>query len=142
MSYRHGFRYTSEYGIWSSMKQRCLNPKNSRFEDYGGRGIFICQPWAEDFLNFYRDMGPRPSIKHTIERKNNDDGYYKENCKWELSEVQQLNTRRKEILIEIFGGIHSLRSLSKLTGIKRTTLLYRYSKLNLRGEDLISKLRV
>jgi len=54
------------------MKQRCHNPKNKKFANYGGRGIQVCDQWKNDFPQFLKDMGPRPSRTHSIDRINND----------------------------------------------------------------------
>lgn len=79
---RHGLRYRSEYGIWLNMKSRCYNKNTKSFPYYGGRGIIMCDGWREDFVNFYRDMGPRPSMRHEIDRIDNDGIYHRSNCRW------------------------------------------------------------
>ena len=56
----HGQGRTTEYEIWKSIIQRCTNPRNQRYQDYGGRGITICDRWRASFEAFYADMGPRP----------------------------------------------------------------------------------
>ena len=80
----------SGYESWSGMKQRCLNPKDAAYHRYGGRGITVCEAWLS-YNNFIRDMGPRPSTKHSIDRIDNDKGYYPENCRWATWEQQQEN---------------------------------------------------
>lgn len=64
---KHGLSYSSEYRIWNGMIQRCTNPKQMSYRNYGGRGIVVCDRW-HIFENFYADMGPRPSKKHSIDR--------------------------------------------------------------------------
>src|SRR4051812_45816726 len=64
----HGMSDLLEYNIWSGIKSRCYNQKRDKYERYGGRGITVCQLWLYSFEEFYRDMGPRPSEKHTIDR--------------------------------------------------------------------------
>jgi len=63
-----------EYAVWHSMRKRCRNPQDAQYADYGGRGITVCSEW-ESFAVFMRDMGPRPSPDHSIDRKDNDLGY-------------------------------------------------------------------
>lgn len=74
------------------MHVRCRDPHAKSFADYGGRGIRVCDRWA-DFANFYADMGPRPSAAHSIERVNNDGDYEPSNCIWATREVQARNRR-------------------------------------------------
>jgi hypothetical protein len=84
----------SEYTTWVSMKGRCLNPKNAAFKYYGGRGISVSKSWME-FENFYKDMGPRPSKRHTLERLNYNKGYSKNNCCWATQQEQAKKSKKK-----------------------------------------------
>ena len=79
-----------EYNSWRAMKARCLNPNN---EHYGGRGIRVCKRWLNSFDNFLKDMGSRPSAKHSIERINNNGNYTPKNCCW-TTQPEQLKNRR------------------------------------------------
>jgi len=89
----HGMSSVPEYRVWAAMKDRCSNHKNPYYKNYGGRGIQVCTSW-EVFDVFIKDMGRRPSSKYSIERKNNDEGYYAANCKWALRPEQDNNTSR------------------------------------------------
>lgn len=107
---RHGFAKKQgasvqpEYYIWSSMHQRCTNPKASQYEDYGGRGIKVCERWNL-FDNFIADMGTRPEGKYpsgramyTIERKNGNKDYSPDNCIWATYRTQSINRRSGRIV--------------------------------------------
>lgn len=84
---------TAEYKTWQGIIQRCHNPSSSAFHRYGARGITVCDRWRNDFGVFLLDMGNRPSLKHSIDRKNNDLGYSPENCRW-ATVLQQRHNRR------------------------------------------------
>jgi hypothetical protein len=80
------------YSHWKHMKERCTNPKHPHYHHYYGRGITVCDEWF-DFDNFKRDMDYNYSIGLTLDRIDNDKGYYKENCKWSTRSEQNLNKR-------------------------------------------------
>lgn len=75
------------------MRDRCSNPRDKSYKNYGGRGITIDPTW-ESYEQFLADMGRRPTIKHTLERKNNNGGYSKSNCIWATRLVQGRNSRQ------------------------------------------------
>lgn len=82
-----------EYVLWCGMIARCTNPKNKRWTDYGGRGIVVCQRWRWSFAAFFKDMGKRPTPKHSLERNNNNRGYSPANCRWATNAEQSTNRR-------------------------------------------------
>ncbi len=86
---------TSEYRIWASIKQRCFNPNNPSYHHYGGRGITMCDEWQDSFVAFSKDMGKRPSLRHSIDRKDNDGDYSADNCRWATQDQQTINSRMK-----------------------------------------------
>lgn len=90
---KHNLSNTSEYNIWHSMKKRCYDPNNQSYKNYGGRGITVCNEWINDFKQFFKDMGPRSSPQHSINRKNNNDNYKPDNCEWSTLEEQNNNKR-------------------------------------------------
>lgn len=83
------------YQAWSSMKQRCYNPADKRYPRYGGRGITVCDAWRASFEQFYKDVGDRPSSRHSLERIRNHEGYSPANCKWATKSEQALNQRSR-----------------------------------------------
>jgi hypothetical protein len=82
----------AEYRVWAGMKRRCLNKNDASYKNYGGRGITICARWLV-FENFYKDLGPRPSPIHSIERKDVNGNYQPENVIWAGPDVQARNKR-------------------------------------------------
>lgn len=90
---KHGMSYSREYSIHKHMLQRCYNPKSDAYEYYGGRGIKTSVEWLT-FENFFNDMGECPEGL-TLDRKDPNLGYYKENCSWEDKTTQAYNQRKR-----------------------------------------------
>ena len=113
-----------EYKSWVGAKQRCFNTKHARYADYGGRGISMCPRWANSFLNFIRDMGPKPNPRATLERIDNDGDYEPGNCRWE-SYHQQTRNRRSNVMLTCNGVTLCLNDWAERVGIGRMTLTQR-----------------
>lgn len=82
-----------EYYTWKNLRYRCTKKDHKFYKWYGGRGITVCKEWNTSFNAFYKDMGRRPGKEFSIERIENEKGYSKENCKWEIKTKQQINRR-------------------------------------------------
>lgn len=110
-----------EYVVWSGMKERCLNPSNTTFADYGGRGITICARWLDSFESFFADMGPRPPGT-SINRIDNNGNYEPGNCRWATPKEQAGNTRRS-IIVDWQGERMTVAECARREGLPYTKLL-------------------
>jgi hypothetical protein len=95
---------TPTNSTWQHIIQRCTNPAAKEYKDYGGRGITICSRWL-DFKNFLEDMGLKPKGT-SIDRIDNNSGYFKDNCRWATPEVQARNRRTYKNNRTSITGIH------------------------------------
>jgi hypothetical protein len=122
----HGLSRSNTYKIWAGMKSRCSNPKTINFARYGGRGIKVCERW-HNFDNFLADMGERPFSDAQIDRKDNDKGYFKDNCTWS---TRSQNRRNKSncIMLTMDG-----ETLPLITWAERLGIAYQTVKCRIRG---------
>lgn len=88
----HDMSRTRIYHIWQNMRYRCENPNNTGFENYGGRGIKVCERW-QTFENFHEDMNAGYQDHLTIERIENNGDYEPKNCCW-IPKGDQMKNRR------------------------------------------------
>jgi hypothetical protein len=118
---RHGMFGTPEYSAWCSMVRRCCNPRTEHFELYGGRGIAVCQAWRNDFVAFFRDMGTRPSPKHSLDRIDSNGNYEPSNCRWATTVVQSRN-RRCVRLVTVDGVTRPMPEWAELAGLSKNAI--------------------
>lgn len=123
---RHGLARSAEYGPWCGMVYRCENPKAPNYKRYGARGITVCERW-HDIKLFVADMGPRPSLEHSIDRRDNDGNYEPGNCYWATPDQQAANTSIT-VKVTVFGDEVSLNEAWKRLGLNSSQKLYRHMK--------------
>lgn len=120
----------STYKTWQHIKDRCFNPKNKAYKNYGGRGISVCDRWLK-FENFLEDMGDRPSPKLTLDRRDNDGNYCKENCRWVTRKIQNNNKRvsvqskwfiAKNTIIGVEHRHYSMKLFAEEQGLNRASI--------------------
>jgi hypothetical protein len=130
----HGMSKTTEYQTWNRMWSRCTNPVVDRYPQYGGRGISVCEEWRV-FENFYRDLGPKPSAKHSLGRIDNNGNYCPSNCRWETPEEQHSNTSTN-VFIEYDGLRLTIAQWGRRLGISEYTIGQRI-RLGIKLPDLL-----
>lgn len=126
----HGMTGTRIYGIYHNMKNRCCNPNDGRYKDYGGRGITVCKDWLGEhgFENFYKwsiDNGYTEEL--TIDRINVDGNYSPSNCRW-TTNAEQANNRRNCIYFTFFGVTKNLKEWCGCIGESYNKMYGRYSR--------------
>ena len=110
------------------MKQRCFNPNNTYYLNYGGRGIIVCDHWKNSFENFYADMGVCPS-GHTLDRIDVNGNYEPGNCKW-ATQTEQARNRTNNHLITFNEKTQTISAWAKELGFADETLRSRITKYN------------
>lgn len=120
---KHGLMHDHKgaYRSWKDLRQRCNNPKNKSYPDYGGRGISVCERW-NSFANFFADMGDRPE-KHSIDRIDVNGNYEPDNCRWATDKEQARNKRNNHIM----ENGKTLAENSEIAGIDFKVVSYRVS---------------
>lgn len=124
MPTKHGLSRTLEYRSWQQMRLRCLNPRHKAYPNYGGRGISVCARWLESPINFYEDMGPKPTPLHELDRIDNDGNYEPGNCRW-TSRSRNSRNRRSTTYIEFRGKVHSVPDLCEQFSISQDAARWR-----------------
>ena len=121
----HGRQPFDVYQIWTLMRNRCRNPHAHNWACYGGRGVSIHPEW-NDFECFLRDMGPRPSPAHSLDRIDNGGDYTPANCRW-ATRTEQARNRRTTRHVSAFGTTQSLAAWAEQVGMLASTVAYRLS---------------
>lgn len=123
----HGLsRKIPEYRAWINMKSRCFNPATPEFDRYGGRGITVCDKWANSFEAFFADVGARPSPKHSLDRWPDPDGDYEpNNVRWATQQQQCRNFATFNKIIVCDGREMTLAEAIERSPLKYNTVLYR-----------------
>ena len=117
------------YQVWTRMLRRCYNPNHDTYKYYGGRGISVCDRWRNSFPSFLEDMGVAPKGL-TIDRKDNDGNYCKENCRW-ATRLEQMNNTSRSVRLETVEGLPTISEAARGSGVKMHTV---YARLK-RGHD-------
>lgn len=128
----HGMRRSAEYSVWMDMRTRCGNPRDKDYKNYGARGISVCKRWAESFIAFFSDMGPRPEGM-TLDRIDVNGNYEPGNCRW-IDRKTQVRNRRNALLVFYGQRELPLMEACELAGVKYNTALYRL----LQGRDWLT----
>jgi hypothetical protein len=116
---KHGMSFSPTYVTWTSMLQRCTNPKHKHYANYGGKGVQVCERWR-DFRLFLEDMGERPAGM-SIDRLANGKGYEPGNCRW-ATRADQNRNRSVCIHVALNGKTQTLMEWSRDLGVPETTL--------------------
>jgi hypothetical protein len=128
---------------WGSMIQRCTNPRSSAFEHYKSRGISICDRWKSGvgeksgFTCFLEDLGERPSLRHSIERIDNDAGYFPGNCEWATKKAQARNRTTTHLFMHE-GKEKTIEEIAAATGLTTDSLRWRLLKKKIPIDQALS----
>ncbi len=121
-------KMSKTYQTWINIIRRCNNPKDTSYNRYGNRGITVCKRWLKSFKNFLIDMGECPK-RHSIDRIDNNKGYYKDNCKW-ATPKQQARNRRNNNMLTLRGKTKCMTSWAEEYKINISTLWSRIYELD------------
>lgn len=135
-AYKHGHYGTPEWDTWQGIRRRCRKPLGPGYNHYGAVGVVVCDGWHDSVEAFVTDMGPKPSRRHSIDRKDNAHGYtcghcpdcfahdWPANCRWATSKEQALN-RRSTRLITFRGETLCMKDWARRIGVSIQVLSHR-----------------
>jgi hypothetical protein len=134
-SFKHGARRkgektSPEYDAWRNMKKRCLDPNIPDFHLWGGRGIRVCDEWINSFEAFLLAVGPRPSIRYSLDRFPDPDGHYEPgNVRWATKPEQRHNSKaakldweKAKLIRERLAAGESQQSIADLFGVSQRNI--------------------
>lgn len=136
----HGLSKERIYGVWQGMIDRCENPHNNNYHNYGGRGIKVCQEWHDvrEFAYWAMLTGYNETAKHgdcTIDRINVNGNYEPSNCRWVDMKIQNSNRRpkeecgpRKRKMYEYNGRFYNIDELAKIANKSANAIKYRITR--------------
>ena len=128
---------TKIYKVWHGMKRRCYDAKEQTYQNYGGRGIKVCERW-HSFENFYADMGDRPD-GYEIDRIDNNGDYEPSNCRW-ASRKEQFKNKRNTVFMTKDGVTKPLIEWAEDLGINRR-ILYNRKRRGMSDHDALTKVK-
>lgn len=134
---KHGMADTKIYSVYRSMMKRCYLKSSQQYNNYGGRGISVCDEWRFGFENFYdwvQTSGYQEGL--SIDRINNNGDYCPENCRWATVQ-EQGNNRRTNVPVTIRGETHNMYEWAKMSGVSIQTIHYRLNR-GLSEDELIT----
>lgn len=134
---KRGRPATLAYRSWQRMRDRCSDPANDYWHLYGGRGIKVCERW-QDFEAFFADMGERPSVRHSIDRIDNNGNYEPGNCRWATA-VEQMNNTRANRVIDFDGMRMSVSAWAEFTGLTAAGITGRLNRGQSAEEALLAE---
>lgn len=133
----HGMSQTYIYKAWTQILQRCTNPNNPAFHNYGGRGIELHKEWRESFVKFSEYLGDQPGAKHSIDRIDNNGNYAPGNVRW-ATKIEQARNRRSSRLITADGVTRTIAEWIELSGLAASTVERRLKRGWLPSEAVTS----
>lgn len=128
LSTEHGLSRTKLAKVWDGIKERCYNPNNKSYKNYGGRGIKMSSEWKYNFIAFYKwaiENGYKDGL--TIDRINVNGHYEPFNCRW-ITQKKQMNNTRVNVYITYNNETHTMQEWSEMTNISYSTLRGRYRR--------------
>jgi len=113
--------------LWRGMVRRCHDPSATGYQNYGARGVSVCERWCSSYTTFVADLPPRLSQQHALDRIDNDGDYEPDNVRWSTRAEQARNTRVNRVLV-VGGEARTLEDWAARTGIAKSTLFNRIGR--------------